>query len=48
MLLSEAEGNTEGDVIGESSTDPAQSESLYTHGNSLGGNGRSLRYPRPT
>ncbi len=37
MLLSEAEGNTEGDVIGESSTDPAQSESLYTHGNSLGG-----------
>ena len=36
-LLSEAEGHTEGDVIGESSTDPAQSETLCTHGTSLGG-----------
>ena len=33
-LLSEAEGHTEGDVIGESSPDPAQSETLCMRGDS--------------
>ena len=32
--LSDAEGHTEGDVIGESSPDPAQSKTLRTRGNS--------------
>ena len=32
--LSDAEGNTEGGVIGEPSSDPAQSETLCTRGNS--------------
>jgi RNA-directed DNA polymerase len=36
-LLSEAEGHTEGDVIGESSPDPAQSETLCMRGNSSNG-----------
>src|SRR6516164_11355438 len=36
-LLSEAEGHTEGDVIGESSPDPAQSETLCMRGNSSHG-----------
>jgi RNA-directed DNA polymerase len=37
-LLCEAEGNTEDGVIGESSSDPAQSETLSMRGNSLRGN----------
>jgi hypothetical protein len=32
--LSDAEGHTGADAIGESSSDPAQSETLCTHGNS--------------
>ena len=36
-LLSEAEGHTEGDVIGESSPDPAQSKTLRMRGNSSHG-----------
>ena len=36
--LSEAEGNTDGGVIGEPLSDPAQSETLHTRGNSLHGN----------
>ena len=35
--LSDAEGNTEGGVIGEPSSDPAQSETLCTRGNSSHG-----------
>src|SRR6478752_6153886 len=35
--LSDAEGHTEGDVIGEPSSDPAQSETLCTRGNSSHG-----------
>ena len=37
-LLSEAEGHTEGGVIGEPPSDPAQSETLSMRGNSLHGN----------
>ena len=37
-LLSEAEGHTEGDVRGESPSDPAQSETLRMRGNSSHGN----------
>jgi hypothetical protein len=33
-LLTEAEGHTEGGVMGKPSPDPAQSETLCTHGNS--------------
>jgi RNA-directed DNA polymerase len=36
--LSEAEGHTEGGVIGEPPSDPAQSKTLSTRGNSLSGN----------
>jgi RNA-directed DNA polymerase len=36
--LSEAEGHTEGGVIGEPSSDPAQSKTLSMRGNSLHGN----------
>ena len=36
--LAEAEGHTEGGVIGEPPSDPAQSETLSTRGNSLPGN----------
>src|SRR3954470_2385101 len=35
--LSDAEGHTEGGVIGEPPSDPAQSETLCTRGNSLHG-----------
>ncbi len=37
-LLSEAEGHTEGGVMGEPLSDPAQSKTLHTRGNSLHGN----------
>ena len=37
-LFSEAEGHTEIGVNGEPTSDPAQSETLYTRGNSLHGN----------
>jgi hypothetical protein len=36
-LLTEAEGNIEGDVISESSSDPAQSKNLCTRGHSSHG-----------
>ncbi|WP_390621231.1 group II intron reverse transcriptase/maturase [Urbifossiella limnaea] len=36
--LAEAEGHTDGDVTGEPLSDPAQSETLYTRGNSSHGN----------
>jgi hypothetical protein len=44
-LLSEAEGHTEGDVMGESSSDPAQSETLCMRGNSSHGKREIPRVP---
>jgi hypothetical protein len=44
-LLLEAEGHTEGGVLGEPSSDPAQSKTLSMRGNSLPGTGRSQSYP---
>jgi RNA-directed DNA polymerase len=44
-LLSEAEGHTEDDVIGESSPDPAQSETLCMRGNSSRGKREIPRVP---
>ena len=44
-LLLEAEGHTEGDVMGEPFSDPAQSKTLCMRGNSLPGTGRSQGYP---
>jgi RNA-directed DNA polymerase len=43
--LSEAEGHTEGDVIGEPPEDPAQSETLCMRGNSPHGKREILRAP---
>ena len=43
--MSEAEGNTEGGDIGESSPDPAQSETLCTRGNSSHGKREIPRVP---
>src|SRR3954447_3062664 len=43
--LSEAEGHTEGGVIGEPSSDPAQSETLCTRGNSSHGKREIPRVP---
>src|SRR4051812_48228608 len=43
--LSEAEGNTEGGVIGEPPTGPAQSEPLCTRGNSSQGKREIPRVP---
>ena len=45
--LSEAEGNTEGGVIGEPPSDPAQSETLCTRGNSSHGKREIPRVPSP-
>jgi RNA-directed DNA polymerase len=44
-LLSEAEGHTEGDVRGESPSDPAQSETLCMRGNSSHGKREIPRVP---
>ena len=43
--LGDAEGNTEGGVIGEPSSDPAQSETLCTRGNSSHGKREIPRVP---
>jgi RNA-directed DNA polymerase len=43
--LRNAEGNTDSGVIGEPGSDPTQSETLRTRGNSLTGTGRSHRHP---
>ena len=45
MRLSDAEGNTEGGAIGEPPSDPAQSETLCTRGNSPHGKREIPRAP---